>query len=483
MNRGLYVAASGMLAEQARQDQLSNDLANAATPGYKADRTAQRAFGELLVAQRPGRPAGRHARQPAFASRSRSPNSGRPGAAADRRAARPRGRRRGLLRRADRRRACATRATAGSPPPPTARSSTSMGNAVLGPGRPARQAQGRRHRRPRRPSASSTLTDPSRPATATSPAGRRARPPARVRTGELEGSGVDAARTMVEMMASLRAFEAGQKVITTIDDTLGQAAGLGSHPLTVGVQVQLAPKPRPTDTVTTEPVLDRPAGPAHPSQDRTDARRHVHRGRRHGGPAAAARRGLERHRERRTRRATSASASRSATSSTRPSGSPRRTASPRAPAPRRPSSAAAPRRARSSAPTNPLDVALQGQGFLQMQRADGTGRLTRDGNFRFDDQGRLGNAARRPRRARRSRCPPAPTPTTSRSPRRQRHARRQGARQALARQRPLARRAAGARRQRLRRDRRERRRPRAPTAPRSSSRACSRCPTSTWATR
>src|SRR5690242_313394 len=49
MNRGLYVAASGMLAMQARQDQLSNDLANAATPGYKPDRTAQKAFGELLV--------------------------------------------------------------------------------------------------------------------------------------------------------------------------------------------------------------------------------------------------------------------------------------------------------------------------------------------------------------------------------------------------------------------------------------------------
>jgi flagellar basal-body rod protein FlgG len=49
-----------------------------------------------------------------------------------------------------------------------------------------------------------------------------------VRTGYLEGSGVDAARSMVEMMASLRAYEAGQKAITTIDDTLGKAAQLGS---------------------------------------------------------------------------------------------------------------------------------------------------------------------------------------------------------------------------------------------------------------
>src|SRR5918912_137080 len=50
MDRGLYIAASGMLAEQIRQDQIANDLANAATPGYKADRTAQRQFGDLLLA-------------------------------------------------------------------------------------------------------------------------------------------------------------------------------------------------------------------------------------------------------------------------------------------------------------------------------------------------------------------------------------------------------------------------------------------------
>ena len=41
-----------------------------------------------------------------------------------------------------------------------------------------------------------------------------------VRTGALEGSGIDPARTMVDMIASFRAYEAGQKVIQTIDDTL-----------------------------------------------------------------------------------------------------------------------------------------------------------------------------------------------------------------------------------------------------------------------
>jgi flagellar basal-body rod protein FlgF len=49
MDLGLFIAASGMVAEQTRQDQLSNDLANASTPGYKPDATPQRSFGELLL--------------------------------------------------------------------------------------------------------------------------------------------------------------------------------------------------------------------------------------------------------------------------------------------------------------------------------------------------------------------------------------------------------------------------------------------------
>src|SRR5512142_3173777 len=49
MERGLYIAAAGMVAEMARQDQIANDLANAATPGYKSDRSVQRSFGDLLL--------------------------------------------------------------------------------------------------------------------------------------------------------------------------------------------------------------------------------------------------------------------------------------------------------------------------------------------------------------------------------------------------------------------------------------------------
>jgi deferrochelatase/peroxidase EfeB len=60
MERGLYIAASGMLAEQVRQDQLANDLANASTPGYKADRVSQHSFAaELdLVNRQTGAPVG-----------------------------------------------------------------------------------------------------------------------------------------------------------------------------------------------------------------------------------------------------------------------------------------------------------------------------------------------------------------------------------------------------------------------------------------
>ena len=49
MDSGLYIAASGMLAEMVRQEQLSNQLANVNTPGYKSDRATQAGFGELLL--------------------------------------------------------------------------------------------------------------------------------------------------------------------------------------------------------------------------------------------------------------------------------------------------------------------------------------------------------------------------------------------------------------------------------------------------
>lgn len=49
MLRGFYTAASGMIAQQRQQEALSNNIANANTPGYKADQTAIRAFPEMLL--------------------------------------------------------------------------------------------------------------------------------------------------------------------------------------------------------------------------------------------------------------------------------------------------------------------------------------------------------------------------------------------------------------------------------------------------
>ena len=49
MLRGYYAAASGMKAQQRRQETLSNNLANAQTPGFKQDQAAIRAFPELLI--------------------------------------------------------------------------------------------------------------------------------------------------------------------------------------------------------------------------------------------------------------------------------------------------------------------------------------------------------------------------------------------------------------------------------------------------
>jgi flagellar basal-body rod protein FlgG len=45
-----------------------------------------------------------------------------------------------------------------------------------------------------------------------------------VRSGALEGSGADPTQAMVDMIASMRAYESGQKVIQTIDSTLAKAA-------------------------------------------------------------------------------------------------------------------------------------------------------------------------------------------------------------------------------------------------------------------
>lgn len=49
MIRGLYTACAGMLAQQARQDVVANNLANINTPGFKKDVVVYRAFPTMLV--------------------------------------------------------------------------------------------------------------------------------------------------------------------------------------------------------------------------------------------------------------------------------------------------------------------------------------------------------------------------------------------------------------------------------------------------
>ncbi|MFE8701812.1 flagellar hook-basal body protein [Cytobacillus sp. FJAT-54145] len=49
MFRGFYTVASGMITQQRRTDMLTNNMANANTPGFKADQSSLRAFPEMLL--------------------------------------------------------------------------------------------------------------------------------------------------------------------------------------------------------------------------------------------------------------------------------------------------------------------------------------------------------------------------------------------------------------------------------------------------
>jgi len=221
MERGLYIAASGMVAEQMRQDQIANDLANASTPGYKADRVTQRAFAELLLSnsatgqQIGGLTSGvaadrmvtdttpqplRETGEPLdlaiggegwfgiqTAQGTRYTRNGQFAAAAD-----------GTL-------------------------TDQLGNRVLGrDGQPVRlRADGGVDAAQVGVFAVNDASKQGENLFTGTPAGQAA---GSVRAGALEGSGVDPARTMVDMIASFRAFEAGQRVVRTIDDTLQKAA-------------------------------------------------------------------------------------------------------------------------------------------------------------------------------------------------------------------------------------------------------------------
>ena len=222
MERGLYIAASGMLTEQRRQDQIANDLANAATAGYKSDRSTQRSFGELLLANnRTGQPVGRlglgvqidetvtdWTPQPArqtdepldFAINGEGFFAVRTGD--------------GVFYTRNGQFTLS----------PQGILTTSRGDIVLGSNGTPIQA-GRDGQVDPNAIGVFNLQNPRKVGDNLVQGNAAGQAAGQVQQGFLEGSGADPARSMVNMIASFRAFEAGQKVIRTLDETLALAAG------------------------------------------------------------------------------------------------------------------------------------------------------------------------------------------------------------------------------------------------------------------
>ena len=209
-----------MLAEMARQDQLANDLANASTPGYKADRVSQRSFGDLML------------------SNSTDGSTVGPlgsGAAIDKQvtdtrpqALRDTGQPLDLAIAGEGYFGVQTkqgvRYTRNGSFAADAKGNLvdQLGNQVLGKNnQPVKVTDG---------AVDTTqvgvfkLTNPVKQGDSYFTGTAGGQDAGEVRSGNLEGSGVDPARAMVDLMASMRAMEATQKAITTIDSTLQQTA-------------------------------------------------------------------------------------------------------------------------------------------------------------------------------------------------------------------------------------------------------------------
>jgi len=224
MDRGLYIAASGMLTEQVRQDQIANDLANTSTAGYKADRTTQQSFGEILLTNSvTGAAIGAQSTAvqvtgtvtdwtPQALKETGEPldfaitGSGFFAVQTDN----------------------GTRYTRNGQftADVQGRLTTAAGDAVLGRnGQPIPVgADGKVDPRlldvvllTNPVKAGSSLVSGTPGAAAGEVAGQ-------TRSAALEGSGGNPTQAMVDMIASMRAYESGQKVIQSIDETLGKAA-------------------------------------------------------------------------------------------------------------------------------------------------------------------------------------------------------------------------------------------------------------------
>jgi len=221
MERGLYIAASGMLAEMVRQDQIANDLANASTPGYKADRSTQKSFGDLLLSntvtgQTVG-PLGLGAQiDKIYTDTTPAPlrQTGEPldfavqgdGWFSVQTPQGVRYTRNGQFALS-----------------PQGTLIDGMGNQVLSQGgAPIRVPAGGQVAPGQLGVFALTNVQKVGDNYVTGATGGKAT--GTVVSGELEGSNADPARSMVDMIASFRAFESGQRVIRTIDETLQRAS-------------------------------------------------------------------------------------------------------------------------------------------------------------------------------------------------------------------------------------------------------------------
>ncbi|MDO8211431.1 flagellar hook-basal body protein [Conexibacter sp. CPCC 206217] len=217
MERGLYIAASGMVAEQMRQDAIANDLANSSTPGYKADRVTQSSFGDLLLSNTSTGQVVGPLGTGVYADEMTTDLSPQATRVTD--------------EPLDL--AIAGEGYFGVQTPQGVRYTRNgqftaspqgllvdqLGNPVVGRGGGQVQiaANGQVDAATVGVFRLTGATKQGDNYFAGAVAGQAA---GAVQTGALEGSGIDPARTMVDMIASFRAYEAGQKVIQTIDDTL-----------------------------------------------------------------------------------------------------------------------------------------------------------------------------------------------------------------------------------------------------------------------
>ncbi len=221
MDVGLFIAASGMVAEQTRQDQLANDLSNATTPGYKSDASPQHSFGEVLLANtRGGVPVGSSVQGVALGKTftdltpAAITETGEPldfaiqghGFFAVRTAQGVRYTRDGQF----------TASASGI-------LTDADGNPVLGP-------SGAQVKVPASGALSQSavglyeLTGAEKQGQNLYTGTAAGKPAGSIRQGALESSGVDAATVMVEMISSLRSFQSGQQAIQAIGQTMQEAS-------------------------------------------------------------------------------------------------------------------------------------------------------------------------------------------------------------------------------------------------------------------